>query len=82
MNFKEVYEANIQSVLSTGKLRFDDLLSAAQKDGRGNICPVTIILPTLAMEAEQAVSVWDYHDCRDTVTEFMKILDQKLHEAK
>lgn len=82
INFKEVYEANIQSVIKTGRLRFDDLLSAAQKDGRGNICPVTIILPTLAMEAEHAVSVRDYHDCRDTVTEFMKILDQKLHEAK
>ena len=24
-----------------------------QKDGRGNICPVTIILPTIAMEAKQ-----------------------------
>ena len=82
VNFKEVYAANIQSVIKTGQLQFDDLLSAAQKDGRGNICPVTIILPTLAMEANQAVSVWDYHDCRDTVTEFMKILDQKLHEAK
>ncbi len=40
------------------------------KDGRGNICPVTIILPTLAMEA----------DC--DVEKFMKLLDQKIHEAK
>ena len=24
-----------------------------RKDGRGNICPVTIILPTLAMECKQ-----------------------------
>ena len=24
------------------------------KDGRGNICPVTIIMPTLAMEAKEA----------------------------
>ena len=23
-----------------------------RKDGRGNICPVTIIMPTLAMEAK------------------------------
>ena len=23
------------------------------KDGRGNICPVTIIMPTLAMEAKE-----------------------------
>lgn len=40
------------------------------KDGRGNICPVTIILPTLAMEA----------DC--DVKKFMKLLDQKIQEAK
>lgn len=30
-----------------------------QKDGRGNICPVTIILPTLAMEARGIVDNWD-----------------------
>ena len=52
------------------------------KDGRGNICPVTIIMPTLAMMAKQKVSCRDYHDCRDTVTEFLNILDKKIHEAK
>lgn len=39
------------------------------KDGRGNICPVTIILPTLAMEA-------------GNVEDFMELLDEKIHEAK
>ena len=39
------------------------------KDGRGNICPVTIILPTLAMEA-------------GSVEDFMELLDEKIHEAK
>ena len=39
------------------------------KDGRGNIAPVTIILPTLAMQAGD-------------VDTFMKILDEKIHEAK
>ena len=39
------------------------------KDGRGNICPVTIILPTLAMEA-------------GNVEDFMLLLDEKIHEAK
>lgn len=53
-----------------------------QKDGRGNICPVTIIMPTLAMMAEKKCSSWDYHDARDTFTEFMELLDQKIHEAK
>ena len=40
------------------------------KDGRGNICPVTIILPTIAMEA----------DC--DVSKFMHLLDKKIDEAK
>lgn len=40
------------------------------KDGRGNICPVTIILPTLAMEADRDVE------------KFMKLLDKKIFEAK
>ena len=52
------------------------------KDGRGNICPVTIIMPTLAMEAKEKVSTWDYHDDRDTVAEFMNILDKAIHDAK
>lgn len=40
------------------------------KDGRGNICPVTIILPTLALEAGQDI------DC------FMTLLDKKISEAR
>ena len=53
-----------------------------KKDGRGNICPVTIIMPTLAMMAKEKVSVWEYHDCRDTITAFLDILDKKIDEAK
>lgn len=40
------------------------------KDGRGNICPVTIIMPTLAMEANK------------NVDKFMDLLDKKIYEAK
>ena len=49
------------------------------KDGRGNICPVTIILPTLAMEAKESF-VTEYDD--SIVDVFLKILDTKIHEAK
>lgn len=51
INFEDLYRKNIKSVLETGKLKCDTLLSACQKDGRGNIAPATVILPTLAMEA-------------------------------
>lgn len=54
-----------------------------QKDGRGNICPVTIILPTLAMEAKEKVDN-SHHPYSPYAykAEFMKLLDQKIHEAK
>lgn len=56
------------------------------KDGRGNICPVTIIMPTLAMKAKEIAlenaPVFEENFESLTVDSFMKILDQKLHEAK
>lgn len=54
------------------------------KDGRGNICPVTIIMPTLAMVAESNAAQEHemYGTEPDVVDEFMVILDQKIHEAK
>jgi ribonucleoside-triphosphate reductase (formate) len=44
------------------------------KDGRGNICPVTIIMPTLAMIAKEQGG--------DIVSNFMTLLDKKIAEAK
>jgi len=44
------------------------------KDGRGNLAPVTILLPFLAMEAKNKDG--------DTIDNFMSLLDIKLHEAR
>ena len=59
------------------------------KDGRGNICPVTMILPTLAMEAQEQSRVYAEKNGkevlsfdRDPIEIFMELLDKKLHEAK
>ncbi len=56
------------------------------KDGRGNICPVTIIMPTLAMEAKEYVmknsAPFSETLEGETVDKFLEILDQKIHEAK
>lgn len=49
------------------------------KDGRGNICPVTIILPTLAMMAKESF-MNEYDD--NVIDVFFQLLDQKIHEAK
>ena len=48
------------------------------KDGRGNICPVTIILPTLAMEAKEKVECYG----GNIVNEFMGILNEAIRDAK
>ena len=48
----------------------DEGVNPQTKDGRGNICPVTIIMPTLAMEANKDVE------------KFMELLDKKIGEAK
>nr|DAG50224.1 MAG TPA: anaerobic ribonucleoside triphosphate reductase [Caudoviricetes sp.] len=54
------------------------------KDGRGNIAPVTIILPTLAMEAKEYILKSSTGEDIEgqTVDRFLFVLDQKLHEAK
>lgn len=54
------------------------------KDGRGNICPVTIIMPTLAMEAKEKYNtdvMMDRND-KSVIDIFFDILDEKIHEAK
>lgn len=54
-----------------------------RKDGRGNICPVTIIMPTLAMQAKSIVDDWNCEDEKPNYAiAFMKILDTKIDEAK
>ena len=57
------------------------------KDGRGNICPVTVIMPTLAMQAKEKVcEIANKEDRKystdEVVSQFMKILAKKIEEAK
>lgn len=57
------------------------------KDGRGNICPVTIIMPTLAAEVK-ADMINEYgaevvnEDESHLVDRFIAYLDKKIYEAK
>ena len=69
-----------------------------RKDGRGNICPVTIIMPTLAMEAKEITNNTkfkftqfcnkdEYEQSKKNGTPyhvhiFMELLDKKINEAK
>ena len=62
-----------------------------KKDGRGNICPTTIILPTVAMEARELNAHhmndfehpegWDESNY-DVVETFLYLLDKAIHDAK
>lgn len=58
----------------------DPRVNPQTKDGRGNICPVTIILPTLAMEAKNIVGEVEFDHLY--VNCFMDILERKIDEAK
>ena len=57
------------------------------KDGRGNICPVTIILPTIAMECkinfeEDIKNHHSFDDNSILIDRFLYNLDQKINEAR
>lgn len=64
------------------------------KDGRGNICPTTIIMPTIAMQAKKKMESelkkatakgidWaEGAEKTKTIEYFMELLDKKIHEAK
>ena len=64
--FKELFKY----IATNNKFKKNAFYSANQKDGRGNLAPVTIILPTLAMEAGQ------------NVEKFMRVLDKMLSDAR
>ena len=55
------------------------------KDGRGNICPVTIILPTIAMEAKELahqrnLDIWTFPERLKRC--FFDLLEQAILDAK
>ena len=87
INALDNFKRNVQCVLEDKLDDIDDVFSAIQKDGRGNICPVTIIMPTLALMAKQkvekkAIKEERKYDNDEVFEEFMKLLDKKIHEAK
>lgn len=86
INASECYEKNIHSIIINNKLN-NNYFSAAQKDGRGNICPVTIIMPTLAMQSrvnfeKDVLGGHSFDDENILISRFLYLLDQKIHEAK
>lgn len=83
INALDNFKNNVQHVIDGEFDNIDDVFSAADKDGRGNICPVTIILPTLAAMSRRRLERRNEEYTPDMLfSEFMKLLDKKIHEAK
>lgn len=67
----------------------DDPKLGQLKDGRGNICPTTIIMPTLAMQCKEKLDkrikkggVLEGAYEENLVKDFMVLLEKKIGEAK
>lgn len=86
INASKSYERNVQAVIK-GEPLYDNYRSAAQKDGRGNICPVTIILPTIAMETKEYLldrypNSWDDLTDEAKLSYFLSQLEIAIYDAK
>lgn len=95
INADEDYFYNIiKDLIDTKEVKDYGLYSHAQKDGRGNLCPVTIIMPTLAMETIEryckGMEVSSYeemleiaHKNKDEIVDkFLKYLKKKIADAR
>ena len=81
---RESIEHNLRNIVNRRPL-YDNVFSTALKDGRGNACPVTIILPTIAMEVKQSLDSLMYPDgyLPDLlINTFLKRLEKTIEEAK
>lgn len=78
INWFDSWKNAVHEVIETGNIKHNILESPRQKDGRGNICPTTIILPTIAMQAKDKAE----KNNTNIVEEFMKLLDKKINEAR
>jgi ribonucleoside-triphosphate reductase len=86
VNALPVFKSNIECLINNTLENINPYFSGAQKDGRGNICPVTIIMPTLAMQSIETslktVSATDPQYKETCINNFMKLLNKKIGEAK
>lgn len=73
MNFDFNYIIN--TIIRTGKPPENYFYTGNQKDGRGNIAPATIILPTVAMESRGDVG-------NKSIKDFMKRLEKYIEECR
>ena len=79
INFDGIYfEDLLKKTIETKSLPLNYLYSAIQKDGRGNIIPITIVLPFLAMRAKKKAK--DHPEY--IVDYFIDMLEERIGDAK
>ena len=75
------YDANfnfnyiLDEIIKYGKAPKDYFYAGNQKDGRGNLAPATVILPTLAMKTKGRIG-------EKNIEDFFEILTKKIEECK
>lgn len=84
---REFWKKQFKYIAEHGELPRWKMWSANQKDGRGNICPVTIIMPTIAMETvlyikEETEKCGVKFTEENVSNEFLRRLDKKIDEAR
>ena len=78
INWFDSWKKEVDNVINGNLPNHTFLATGQQKDGRGNICPATIIMPTLAMEARKKAK-----DNPEYVVDFfMDILEKAIGDCK
>lgn len=80
INWFESWKEAINDIIDGKIPDYEFLATGQQKDGRGNICPATIILPTLAMEAKKKAEKEQRSEY--IVDYFMDILEKAINDCK
>lgn len=78
INWFDSWKEAVTDIINGKELEYNFLATGQQKDGRGNIAPATIILPTLAMEARKKAK----DNPEYVVDYFMDILEKAIGDCK
>lgn len=80
INWESQWKSALDDYIKNDVVPNDMLCTGQLKDGRGNIAPATIILPTLAMEAKKKAS--KNNEDAYVVDYFMDILEKAIEDCK
>lgn len=80
VSWQDDWTSELKKTLENSNYQPVTFASSHMKDGRGNVCPATIILPTLAMEAKKKAEKEQRPEY--IVDYFMDILEKAISDCK